>query len=97
LTDNIAIPPLSSSDRAPDVIRIPPEQMSPSALQSMIEEFFTRDGTDYGERETELAKKVVQVREQLLHGQAGIFFYPGDESLQLLPGDQFPPEVAKNE
>jgi uncharacterized protein YheU (UPF0270 family) len=68
--------------------------MSPRALQGMIEEFVTRDGTDYGERETQLAQKFAQVREQLLHGQAGIFFYPGDESFQILPGDQFPEQVT---
>jgi uncharacterized protein YheU (UPF0270 family) len=56
----------------------------------MIEEFVTRDGTDYGERETELAKKVAQVRGQLKKGQAGIFFYPDDESFEILPKEQFP-------
>ena len=90
LTDNTAIPPLPSSDRAPDVIRIPPEQMSPRALQGIIEEFVTRDGTDYGEQETELAKKVAQVRVQLQKGQAGIFFYPDDESFEIFPEEQFP-------
>jgi uncharacterized protein YheU (UPF0270 family) len=64
--------------------------MSPSALQSMIEEFVTRDGTDFGERETELAKKVAQVRGQLQKGQAGIFFYSDDESFEILPAEQFP-------
>ena len=56
----------------------------------MIEEFVTRDGTDYGERETELAKKVAQVRGQLKKGQAWIFFYPDDESFEILPKEQFP-------
>ena len=56
----------------------------------MIEEFVTRDGTDFGERETELAKKVAQVRDQLKKGRAGIFFYPDDESFEILPKEQFP-------
>jgi uncharacterized protein YheU (UPF0270 family) len=56
----------------------------------MIEEFVTRDGTDYGEQETELAKKVAQVHVQLQKGQAGIFFYPDDESFEILPKEQFP-------
>ena len=64
--------------------------MSPRALQGMIEEFVTRDGTDYGEQETELAKKVAQVRVQLQKGQAGIFFYPDDESFEIFPEEQFP-------
>ena len=90
LTDNPVIPPVSSPERAPDVIRIPPDQMSPKALQGMIEEFVTRDGTDYGERETALAKKVAQVKTQLQKGHAGIFFYPADESFEILPKEQFP-------
>ena len=56
----------------------------------MIEEFVTRDGTDYGERETALAKKVAQVKTQLQKGHAGIFFYPNDESFEILPKEQFP-------
>ncbi len=73
-----------------EVLQIPPNQMSPGALQGMIEEFVTRDGTDYGDRETELAKKVAQVSAQLQSGQAGIFFYPDSETFQILPKDQFP-------
>ena len=72
-----------------EVLQIPPNQMSPGALQGMIEEFVTRDGTDYGERETELARKVAQVSAQLRSGQAGIFFYPDSETFQILPKDQF--------
>ena len=56
----------------------------------MIEEFVTRDGTDFGAHETELAKKVTQVFTQLQKGQAGIFFYPDDEFFETLPKDQFP-------
>jgi exodeoxyribonuclease V alpha subunit len=90
LTDNATVPPVPSPERVPDVIRIPPDQMSARALQGMIEEFVTRDGTDYGEQETELAKKVAQVHVQLQKGQAGIFFYPDDESFEILPKEQFP-------
>jgi exodeoxyribonuclease V alpha subunit len=90
LTDNATVPPVPSPERVPDVIRIPPDQMSARALQGMIEEFVTRDGTDYGEQETELTKKVAQVHAQLQKGQAGIFFYPDDESFEILPKEQFP-------
>jgi uncharacterized protein YheU (UPF0270 family) len=50
------IEPLSPPN--PEALLIPPDQVSPRALQGMIEEFVTRDGTDYGERETDLAEKV---------------------------------------
>ena len=64
--------------------------MSPRTLQGMIEEFVTRDGTDYGEQETELVKKVAQVKAQLQKGQAGMFFYPDDKSSEILPTEQVP-------
>ncbi len=67
---------------------MPKDGMSSSTLQGMIEEFVTRDGTDYGEQETELVKKVAQVKAQLQKGQAGIFFYPDDESFKILPTEQ---------
>ncbi len=37
---------------------IPHRELSPEALQGLIEEFVTRDGTDYGESEAALATKV---------------------------------------
>jgi len=32
-------------------VKVPYNQLSPEALQGVIEEFVTRDGTDYGEIE----------------------------------------------
>ena len=60
--------------------------MSPRALQGMIEKFDTRVAGDYQERETELVQKVAQVREQLLHGAASIFFYPGESHIISFEG-----------
>ena len=53
---------------------IPHQELSPEALQGFIEEFVTRDGADYGERETPLEDKVAQVRRQLDLGTAVIVF-----------------------
>jgi uncharacterized protein YheU (UPF0270 family) len=61
-----------------------------NALFPRTLESFSRRFADYGEQETELAKKVAQVRAQLQEGQAGIFFYPDDESFEILPKEQFP-------
>ena len=73
----------------------PPDKVSPRALQGMIDEFVTRDGTDYGERETGLAEKVAQVRAQLQSGQAGIVFFPLEESFQILRREEFPEGMAQ--
>ena len=53
---------------------IPFQELSPEALQGVIEEFITREGTDYGETEYSLADKVDQIKRQLLNRQAFILF-----------------------
>jgi uncharacterized protein YheU (UPF0270 family) len=83
-------PPEPEPNSEPVVVLIPPDNLSALALQGLIEEFVTRDGTDYGERETELAQKVTQVQEQLKRGKAGILFYPGTDTFQIKPREQFP-------
>ncbi len=63
---------------------IPHEQLSAQALQGLIEDFVTRDGTDYGEQEASLATKVIQVQRQLLRGEIVIVFDEQTESVSLL-------------
>ncbi len=46
--------------------------MSPHALRGLIEEFASRDGTDYGAKEVDLQAKVVQIERQLRGGEIGI-------------------------
>ena len=66
---------------------IPHRQLSPEALQGLIEEFVSRSGTDYGERETPLETKVAQVWHQLDVGTAAIFYNEADGSCTILPID----------
>ena len=44
---------------------VPWQEIPPETLDNLIEEFVTRDGTDYGEQEIRTDTKVAQVREQL--------------------------------
>jgi len=62
-----------------DHIEIPYQQLSPEALQGVIEEFINREGTDYGCVEYSLADKVAQLEGRLKAGKAGIIF---DSELQ---------------
>jgi uncharacterized protein YheU (UPF0270 family) len=66
---------------------IPYQQLSAEALQGLIEEFVTREGTDYGEIEVGLAEKVAQVRRQLESGQAVIVFDPRSGTVSIRPSD----------
>lgn len=64
---------------------IPYEQLSPEALQGLIEEFITREGTDYGWEEVSLAAKVEQVHRQLVRKEVVIVFDLASETVSLLP------------
>jgi uncharacterized protein len=63
---------------------IPHTQISNEALQGLIEDFITRDGTDYGEIEVPLVQKVAQVKRQLERGDIVIVFDPATESVSIL-------------
>jgi uncharacterized protein YheU (UPF0270 family) len=68
-------------------VKIPYNQLSSDALQGVIEEFVTRDGTDYGEIETPLETKVSQVLGQLKSGKAVIVFDQRSETCTILKSD----------
>ena len=53
---------------------IPYEKLSAEALKGVIEEFVTRDGTDYGLVEVDLEKKVDMVLRQLKRDDAFIVY-----------------------
>ncbi len=67
---------------------IPFQELSPEALQGVIEEFITREGTDYGEMEFSLADKVEQVRQQLLNKQVFILFDEVTQRCNIITKDQ---------
>ena len=51
------------------VTRVPHTALEPATLRALIEEFVTRDTTDYGERERTLEDKVEDVMRQLRRGE----------------------------
>ncbi len=64
---------------------IPFEQLSEDAVQGLIEEFITREGTDYGDVERSLSEKVDDIRSQLLAKEIVIVFDAYLESVSLQP------------
>lgn len=70
-----------------NAVKIHYDQLSPEALQGVIEEFVTRDGTDYGEIEVSLQTKVAQVLGQLKSKKAVIVFDPETETCNILKSD----------
>ena len=58
------------------MIKIPFQDLSDEALEGLIDEFVTREGTDYGHGDFTLEGKRADVRRQLEAGEAVITFDP---------------------
>jgi hypothetical protein len=50
-------------------MEVPHERLKPETLRAVIEEFVTREGTDYGDGDFTLEQKVAQVMTQLKQGK----------------------------
>ena len=68
------------------LIDVPPDALSPEVLRSVIEEFVTRAGTDYGPQERTLEEKIADVERQLEQGEAVIVFDPVTVTTNIVPG-----------
>jgi len=66
-------------------VEIPLESLSREALRGVVEEFITREGTDYGHDERTLEGKVEDVMRQLERGEARIVYDPERQSVTLIP------------
>ncbi|PCH59557.1 MAG: hypothetical protein COC19_06945 [SAR86 cluster bacterium] len=69
-------------------MRIPYQQLSNQALQAILEEFVTREGTEYGSVELSLDDKVAQIRRQLSNATVVVEYDPLSESCQLVKLDK---------
>lgn len=73
------------------VLRVPYDRLSPDALNGIVEEFVSREGTDYGDYNFSFDDKKEQVYQQIRCGQVVILFDPVGETCQLAMADQLPP------
>ena len=64
-------------------MNIPYHELEAETLRAIIEEFISREGTDYGAHEYSLEQKVQQVRNQLERGDIVLNFDPETESCDL--------------
>ena len=62
-------------------------QVPEQTLLAIIEEFISREGTDYGHREYTLAEKVEKVKSQLLNGEIKLLFDSETSSCNLVKVD----------
>ena len=64
-------------------MNIPFQELAIETLTAIIEEFISREGTDYGVHETSLEKKVQQVMNQLQRGEIVVTFDQESQSCDL--------------
>jgi uncharacterized protein YheU (UPF0270 family) len=74
---------MDAQEREP--VEVPMSALSPAALRGLVEEFVSRDGTDYGRIERTLEEKVGDVMRQLQRGEARILFDPDARTTQIVP------------
>jgi hypothetical protein len=55
-------------------VEVPFERIEPETLRNLIQEFVTRDGTNWGDVDGALENKVAQVMRQLRNRQAKVVF-----------------------
>lgn len=72
----------------PQFLQVPIQRLAPDVLNALLEEYASRDGTDYGERELSLEEKVADLRRQLDRGDLNILFESESEQWDLLPAEQ---------
>lgn len=63
--------------------RIPVNKLSAKALRGVINEFISRDGTDYGEIEVPWETKFRHVKEKLKNGSAVLIFDDETETTNI--------------
>lgn len=67
-----------------DGIEVPYGQIDPQTLRSMIQEFVSRDGADWGDPGCTLEEKVEQVIRQLKNKKARIVFDQKTETVNIV-------------
>jgi uncharacterized protein YheU (UPF0270 family) len=77
--------PSGQDDPRESTVEVPHEALSPETLRRLVEEFVTRDGTDYGRREKALQEKVTSVLRQLRRREVKIVFESASGTANIVP------------
>jgi uncharacterized protein YheU (UPF0270 family) len=70
-------------------LEIPWRSLPSDTLQNLLEEWCTRDGTDYGEQEVPVQTRVQQLLAGLRAGQIFLVFDQQDEVYSLISREQW--------
>lgn len=72
-----------NEDLPEEAIEVPYQRLSAEALQGVIEEFISREGTDYGDYDYSFNDKKNHVLRQLQQNTAIILFDPSSQTCQI--------------
>ena len=72
-----------------NLIEIPWDALPADTLDALVEEFVTREGTDYGEQEIALERKVAQVVAGIRRREYVILFDTEAETAHILTRQQW--------
>ncbi len=79
--------PFADDTPAAEPLVIPFEQLSNDALNGVLEEYISREGTDYGLIEKDLDAQLAVARKQLTKGRVLIIFDPVTERCQIIESE----------
>jgi len=82
--------PSGNDTSRPAGVVVPHDSLSREALRRVIEEFVSREGTEYGADDTSLEDKVSSVQRQLRQGDAVVVFDPTSGSTGIVPRARIP-------
>ena len=68
---------------------VPWQNINADTLSHLLEEFASRDGTDYGAYETSLEDKVSQLKTPLQQKKIVVVYSELHESVNIVPAEQF--------
>lgn len=71
-----------------DFVRVPPERLPAETLTALLEEYASRDGTDYGQYDISLDEKRDQLRARLTAGELQLLYDADSEHWDLVQKDR---------
>ena len=87
--DHIASGQHAGDDFAGDnVLLVPWQSLSDEALRGVLEEYITRDGTDYGATELTLETRLQRAQHQLQNGEVLLAFDTAEQSCHIISREQ---------
>lgn len=71
---------------------IPPEKLDSQTLLNILEEYISREGTDYGENELSMPEKVELLMPQVKKGEVLIVFDDALNTVDLRRAEDYSPD-----